>query len=125
MNRRSFPLNSSRSFGKPSGLMFAFTSQFRYGSWGRTGARANSQQNSQEFIGDALDAVAPLEDRLVLRQIPLAHAIEPTQEVPHARPQTLLRVAVNLTHTVPVIVPRPGGLRPRVVHRLVDPPHLG
>src|SRR5512135_2541586 len=32
MNRRSFPLNSSRSFGKPSVLMFAFTSQFRYSS---------------------------------------------------------------------------------------------
>src|SRR3954462_8319737 len=27
-----------------------------------------------------------------------------------------------LAHTVPVVVPRPGGLRPRVVHHLMAPP---
>src|SRR3954454_14340500 len=83
------------------------------------------QKGPQEFIGHALDVVAPLEDRLVLRQVPLAHPAEPTQEVPHPRPDPLLRVAVDLAHPVPVVVPRPGGLRPRVVHRLVTPLHPG
>src|SRR3954447_15754749 len=38
MDLRSFSFNSSRSFGKPSVLMFAFTSQFRYSSGFRSGA---------------------------------------------------------------------------------------
>jgi hypothetical protein len=58
----------------------------RVGSWGRIGARGYPQQDSQKFISDGLDAEAPLEDRLVLGEIPLAHAVEPAQEVPNVRP---------------------------------------
>src|SRR5205807_2537296 len=95
------------------------------GSWGRIGARGYPQQDSQEFIRNGLDAKAPLEHRLVLGQVPLAHPVEPTEEVTNLRPQPLLRVTVDLTHPVPVVVPRPRGLRPRVIHRLVGPPHPG
>src|SRR5262245_54062231 len=50
---------------------------------GKTGAWRNPQQHSYEFICNALQVVAPLEDRHVLRQIPFAHPAERPQEVPH------------------------------------------
>src|SRR5262245_5694408 len=95
------------------------------GSWGQIGAWGYPQQNSQEFISNGLDAEAPLEDSLVLGQVPLAHAVEPTEEVANVGPQPLLRIAVDLTYPVPVVIPRPRGLRSRVIHRLVDAPHPG
>src|SRR5512142_164241 len=95
------------------------------GSWGQIDAWGYSQKDSQKFIGNGLDGKAPLEHRLVLSQVPLAHAVEPTEEVPNMRPYPLLGVAVDLTYPIPVVIPRPGGLRPRVVHCLVAPPHPG
>lgn len=56
------------------------------GSWGQIDAWGYSQKDSQKFIGNGLDGKAPLEHRLVLSQVPLAHAVEPTEEVPNMRP---------------------------------------
>src|SRR3954462_8463673 len=69
--------------------------------------------------------MAPLEDRLVLRQVPLAHAPERPQEIPKTRPGALHRVAMHLADPVAVVVPSPGRLRPRVLHRHADPTHPG
>src|SRR5512135_1876987 len=59
---------------------------FPSGSWGQIDAWGYSQKDSQKFIGNGLDGKAPLEHRLVLSQVPLAHAVEPTEEVPNMRP---------------------------------------
>ena len=77
----------------------------------------DAQEGPQELVGHRLEVVGPLEDRHVLRQVPLVHAPERPQEVPQPRPDPLQRVAVHLADPVAVVVPRP--LARRVADRRV------
>jgi len=56
------------------------------GSSSESGAWGNPQKNPQEFIRNLLQVVPPLDDRQVLRLIPLAHPTERAEQVPNARP---------------------------------------
>src|SRR4051794_39967574 len=84
--------------------------EIRQGSWSEISAWGDSQKDSQEFIRNFLQVMAPLDDSQVLRLVPLAHPSEWPEQVPDARPQSFLCVAVDLTHTITVLIHGPCAL---------------